>query len=412
MMKLNIAICDDNKLVLDNEKTLIEETLKEMGIPYKMDKYQNPENLIKNAWQYDLVFLDVEMDEVNGIVAAESIHNVNKECLLFFVTNHEVYMDYAMNEYAFRFWVKPMSKEKLKYVFVKNRVVIMKIKDIINNKKVTVSFEVFPPKQWDKIANTKKVVDEMVKDKPAFMSVTYGAAGTTSGFTTEIANAIKQGGVEPLSHLTCLTSTKEKINSVLDELEANGIENVLALRGDIPKDFEMGENQYYHNAFELVSEIKARNKFCIGAACYPETHPESKNRVEDIARLKEKVDCGVDFITTQMFFDNEKFYNFREMCAIKEINVPIIAGIMPITNANQIKRSVELSNASLPVKFSKIMERFGENPDAMKQAGIVYATEQIIDLMANGVNNIHIYTMNKPDVAHQIMEGLSAIINE
>ncbi len=197
----------------------------------------------------------------------------------------------------------------------------MKIKDIINNKKVTVSFEVFPPKQWDKIANTKKIVEEMVKDKPSFMSVTYGAAGTTSGFTTEIANAIKEGGVEPLSHLTCLTSTKEKIDSVLDELEANGIENVLALRGDIPKDFEMGENQYFHHAFEL-------------------------------------------------------------------------------------------SNASLPAKFNKIMERFGENPDAMKQAGIVYATEQIIDLMANGVNNIHIYTMNKPDVAHQIMEGLSAIINE
>ena len=288
----------------------------------------------------------------------------------------------------------------------------MKIKDIINNKKVTVSFEVFPPKQWDKIANTKKIVEEMVKDKPSFMSVTYGAAGTTSGFTTEIANAIKEGGVEPLSHLTCLTSTKEKIDSVLDELEANGIENVLALRGDIPKDFEMGENQYFHHAFELVNEIKARGMFCVGAACYPETHPESKNRVEDIARLKEKVDCGVDFITTQMFFDNDKFYNFREMCAIKEINVPIIAGIMPITNANQIKRSLELSNASLPAKFNKIMERFGENPDAMKQAGIVYATEQIIDLMANGVNNIHIYTMNKPDVAHQIMEGLSAIINE
>ena len=161
-----------------------------------------------------------------------------------------------------------------------------------------------------------------------------------------------------------------------------------------------------------MNEIKARGKFCVGAACYPETHPESVNRVEDIARLKEKVDCGVDFITTQMFFDNDKFYNFREMCAIKEINVPIIAGIMPITNANQIKRSLELSNASLPAKFNKIMERFGENPDAMKQAGIVYATEQIIDLMANGVNNIHIYTMNKPDVAHQIMEGLSAIINE
>lgn len=288
----------------------------------------------------------------------------------------------------------------------------MKISEILKNKKVTISFEVFPPKEWAKIADTKKVISEMVKDKPAFMSVTYGASGTTSGYTTEIANAIQQGGVTPLSHLTCLTSTKEKINSVLDELEENGVENVLALRGDIPKDFVMSENQYYHHAYELINEIKARNHFCIGGACYPEMHPESKNRVEDIAHLKEKVDCGLDFITTQMFFDNEAFYNFREMCAIKEINVPIIAGIMPITNAKQIKRSAELSNASIPKKFEKIMERFGENPDAMKQAGIIYATEQIIDLMANGVNNIHIYTMNKPDVAHQIMEGLSAIINE
>lgn len=288
----------------------------------------------------------------------------------------------------------------------------MKISAILKNKKVTVSFEVFPPKEWGKIADTKKVISEMVLDKPAFMSVTYGASGTTSGYTTEIANAISQGGITPLSHLTCLTSTKEKINSVLDELEENGVENILALRGDIPKDFVMNENQYYHNAYELVNEIKQRNKFCIGGACYPEMHPESPNRVEDIARLKEKVDCGLDFLTTQMFFDNEKFYNFREMCAIKEINVPIIAGIMPITNAGQIKRSVELSNCSLPGKFEKIMERFGENPEVMKQAGIIYATEQIIDLMANGVNNIHIYTMNKPDVAHQIMKGLSAIINE
>lgn len=288
----------------------------------------------------------------------------------------------------------------------------MKISEILSNKKVTISFEVFPPKEWVKIADTKKVISEMVKDKPAFISVTYGASGTTSGYTTEIANAIQQGGVTPLSHLTCLTSTKEKINSVLDELEENGVETVLALRGDIPKDFVMSEDQYYHHAYELINEIKARNHFCIGGACYPEMHPESKNRVEDIAHLKEKADCGLDFLTSQMFFDNEVFYNFREMCEIKEINIPIIAGIMPITNAKQIKRSVELSNCSLPKKFEKIMERFGENPEAMKQAGIIYATEQIIDLMANGVNNIHIYTMNKPDVAHQIMEGLSAIINE
>ncbi len=288
----------------------------------------------------------------------------------------------------------------------------MYISDILKNNKVTVSFEVFPPKEWAKLVDTKAVISEMVKDKPAFMSVTYGAAGTTSGYTTEIANAVAKGGVTPLAHLTCLTSTKKKINSVLDELEENGIENILALRGDIPKGFEVSEDLYYHHAFELVKEIKARGKFCVGGACYPEIHPESKNRVEDIAHLKEKVDCGLDFLTTQMFFDNDMFYNFREMCAIKEINVPIIAGIMPITNANQIKRSIELSNCSVPKKFLKIMERFGENPDAMKQAGIIYATDQIIDLMANGVNNIHIYTMNKPDVAHKIMEGLSQIINE
>ena len=288
----------------------------------------------------------------------------------------------------------------------------MKISEILKNNKVTISYEVFPPKEWTKIADTKAVIKEMVKDKPAFMSVTYGASGTTSGYTTEIANAIKQGGVSPLSHLTCLTSTKEKISSVLDELEANGIENILALRGDIPKDFKISETQYYHHASELISEIKARDKFCIGGACYPEVHPESPNRVEDIARLKDKVDCGLDFITTQMFFDNDVFYNFREMCAIKEINIPIIAGIMPITNANLIKRSIELSNSSVPKKFKKIVERFGDNPDAMKQAGIIYATDQIIDLMANGVNNIHIYTMNKPDVAHKIMEGLSEIANE
>lgn len=288
----------------------------------------------------------------------------------------------------------------------------MKIIDIINQNKVTVSFEVFPPKEWDKIADTKKVISEMVKDNPSFMSVTYGAAGTKSGYTSEIAKSIKDGGVTPLSHLTCLTSTKEKIDSVLDELEKNNIENVLALRGDIPKDFVMSEKQYYHNAYELVREIKERGNFCIGAACYPECHPESADRVFDIAKLKEKVDCGVDFLTTQMFFDNDAFYNFREMCAIKEIKAPIIAGIMPITNAKQIKRSVELSNCSVPKKFERIMERFGDKPDSMKQVGIIYATEQIIDLMANGVNNIHIYTMNKPDVAHRIMEGLSSIINE
>ncbi len=270
----------------------------------------------------------------------------------------------------------------------------------------------FPPKEWSKIENTKAVVREMSKAKPAFMSVTYGAAGTTSGFTTEIANEIKARGVTPLSHLTCLTSTKDKISSVINELKQNNIENILALRGDIPKDFVFPDEQHFHYAYELVNTIKEQGDFCIGGACYPEVHPESANKVEDIQYLKEKVDCGLDFITTQMFFDNDVFYNFRENCAIKGINIPIIAGIMPITNANQIKRSVELSGCKFPKKFEKIIERFGENPAAMKQAGIIYATEQIIDLMANGQNNIHIYTMNKPDVAEAIMKGLSEIINE
>ena len=289
----------------------------------------------------------------------------------------------------------------------------MKISEILNKNKVTVSFEVFPPKQWDKIESTKQTVIEMCKSAPSFMSVTYGAAGTTSGFTTEIAMQVKGCGVEPLSHLTCLTSTRDKIHQVVSELTENGVENILALRGDIPQGFEFPDEQYFTNAYQLVNEIKSINPdICVGGACYPEIHPESKNRVEDIEYLKQKVDCGVEFLTSQMFFDNDKFLNFVEMCRIKGINVPIIAGIMPITNANQIKRSIELSNCSVPDKFFRIMDRFGDDPDKMKQAGIIYATEQIIDLMANGINNIHIYTMNKPDVACAIMNGLSQIINE
>lgn len=288
----------------------------------------------------------------------------------------------------------------------------MKISEILKNNKVTVSFEVFPPKQWDKIESTKAVVAEMAKSKPAFMSVTYGASGTTSGYTTEIANAIKDSGITPLSHLTCLTSTKDKVEGVIDELAANGIENILALRGDIPEGFVFPDEQHFHHACELVEVIKSRGDFCIGGACYPEVHPDSRNRIEDLAFLKEKVDCGLDFLTTQMFFDNEIFLNFKENCRIKGIEIPIIAGIMPITNANQIKKSVELSNCAFPKKFQKIVERFGDRPESMKQAGIIYATEQIIDLMANGQNNIHVYTMNKPDVANAIMEGLSHIINE
>ncbi|MBR0349130.1 MAG: methylenetetrahydrofolate reductase [Clostridia bacterium] len=288
----------------------------------------------------------------------------------------------------------------------------MKVKDIIKNNKVTVSFEVFPPKEWDKVESTKAVINELAKLSPSFMSVTYGAAGTTSGFTTEIANSVKENGITPLAHLTCLTSTRDKIHTVVNELKENGIENILALRGDIPKDFVFPDKQYYTYASQLIEEIHTLGDFCVGGACYPEIHPESENRVTDIAHLKEKVDCGLDFLTTQMFFDNEVFYNFREMCAIKGIDVPLVAGIMPITNVNIIERTVKLAGCSLPKKFTKLVDHFGTNNAAMKQAGIVYAMEQIVDLLANGVNNIHIYTMNKPDIAEKITQGIGDIINE
>ncbi len=288
----------------------------------------------------------------------------------------------------------------------------MKVKDIISNNKVTVSFEVFPPKEWDKVESTKAVINELAKLSPAFMSVTYGAAGTTSGFTTEIANSVKENGVTPLAHLTCLTSTRDKIHTVVNELKDNGIENILALRGDIPKDFVFPDKQYYTYASQLIEEIHSLGDFCVGGACYPEIHPESENRVTDIAHLKEKVDCGLDFLTTQMFFDNNVFYNFREMCEIKGIDVPLVAGIMPITNVNLIERTVRLAGCSLPKKFTKLVDRFGSDNAAMKQAGIIYAMDQIVDLIANGVNNIHIYTMNKPDIAGKIVQGLREIINE
>ena len=287
----------------------------------------------------------------------------------------------------------------------------MKVKEIIKNNNVTVSFEVFPPKEWDKIESTKAVINDLAKLSPSFMSVTYGAAGTTSGFTTEIANSVKENGITPLAHLTCLTSTRDKIHTVVNELKENGIENILALRGDIPKDFVFPDKQYYTYASQLIEEIHSLGDFCVGGACYPEIHPESENRVTDIAYLKEKVDCGLDFLTTQMFFDNEVFYNFREMCAIKGIDVPFVAGIMPITNVNLIERTVKLAGCRLPKKFTKLVERFGSDNAAMKQAGIVYATDQIIDLLANGVNNIHIYTMNKPDIAEKITQGIGDIIN-
>ncbi len=289
----------------------------------------------------------------------------------------------------------------------------MKISDILSKNKVTVSFEAFPPKQESAFDGVISAVDKMCALSPDFMSVTYGAGGGTSKNTVKIAEHVQNSlGVCALAHLTCVSSTKEKVKSVLDELRANKIENVLALRGDIPKDAAFPLPNQYKYAYELVEEIKASGDFCIGAACYPEGHTECVHKEDDIEHLKYKVDCGVDFLTTQMFFDNNVLYNFLYRIREKGITVPVIAGIMPVTNGKQIARSCELSGTYLPARFKAIVDKFGEDPKAMSQAGIAYATEQIIDLIANGIKHIHIYSMNKPEIAEAIMANLSYIIGE
>ncbi|MBQ7433736.1 MAG: methylenetetrahydrofolate reductase [Lachnospiraceae bacterium] len=289
----------------------------------------------------------------------------------------------------------------------------MQVKEILNSGKVTLSFEVFPPKTSDAFEAVDAAVNQIAALKPDFMSVTYGAGGGTSAYTVRIAKNIKeQYGVASLAHLTCVSSTREQVRGMLDQMKENGIENVLALRGDIPKDATFPLANQYHYASELIEEIRnyAPN-LCIGAACYPEGHPESANKAEDIRHLKEKVDAGVDFITTQMFFDNAILHNYLYRIREAGVNVPVCAGIMPVTAASQMKRIFQLSGTYLPARFKSILDRFGGNPAAMKQAGIAYATEQIIDLIANGVDHIHVYTMNKPEIAAQIQANLSEIIN-
>ena len=285
----------------------------------------------------------------------------------------------------------------------------MKIKDILAKGQPTLSFEVFPPKEESNFASVEKAALEIAKLNPSFMSVTYGAGGGTSQYTVQIASDIQSTCQVPaLSHLTCVSSTREKVHSVLREIQAHGIENVLALRGDIPKDGKVEKDYQY--ASQLIREIRETcPDLCIGAACYPEGHVESVNKTVDIGHLKEKVEAGCDFVTTQMFFDNNILYNFMYKALKHGIDVPVVAGIMPITNASQVKRSIALSGSLVPRRFLAIVDRFGSDPAAMKQAGIAYATDQIIDLIANGVNHVHIYTMNKPDVAGAILENLSDI---
>ncbi len=285
----------------------------------------------------------------------------------------------------------------------------MKIRDILAKGEPTLSFEVFPPKTEDKYESVEQAALQIANLKPSFMSVTYGAGGGTSKYTVQIASGIQEGfGVTALAHLTCVSSTREKVGQVLQEMREKKIENVLALRGDIPADGKV-ENDYKY-ASQLINEIKQAGDFCIGAACYPEGHVESVNKTEDILHLKEKVEAGCDFVTTQMFFDNNILYNYLYRIREKGITVPVIAGIMPVTNSSQIKRICQMSGTYLPSRFKAIVDRFWDRPAAMKQAGIAYATEQIIDLISNGVNGIHIYTMNKPDVAARIQNSLSEIL--
>ena len=289
----------------------------------------------------------------------------------------------------------------------------MRIIDTIG-KTLSLSFEVFPPKTESSYASVEAATEEIAKLHPAFMSVTYGAGGGTSKYTLDIAQNIKKlYGVPTLAHLTCVSSTKESVRQKITEIKASGIQNVMALRGDIPENMQNSDRTHwdYRYAIDLVRELRDTDgDFCIGGACYPEIHPESANQAEDIRHLREKVDAGCDFLTTQMFFDNHLLYNFLYKIREAGITVPVIPGIMPITNANQVQRAIKLSGSFMPQRFKSLVDRFGDDPAAMKQAGIAYATEQIIDLIANHVNGIHVYSMNKPDVAAQIKNNLSEIL--
>ena len=292
----------------------------------------------------------------------------------------------------------------------------MKIIDILNNNTLMLSFEVFPPKTETAFESVKTATEEIAKLRPSFMSVTYGAGGGTSKYTLDIAKNIKERyGVPSLAHLTCVSSTKETVRQKIDEIKAAGISNVMALRGDIPAGLEDADRSGwdYKHAIDLIRELKEINPdFCIGGACYPEIHPESLNQKEDILYLKEKVDAGCDFLTTQMFFDNNLLYNFLYKIREAGITVPVIPGIMPITNANQVDRAIKLSGSFMPQRFKSLVDKFGSDPAAMKQAGIAYATDQIIDLYANGITNVHVYSMNKPDVAMKIQSNLSDILGK
>jgi len=290
----------------------------------------------------------------------------------------------------------------------------VKLTQLLNKDQLRLSFEVFPPKTDSAFDSVKTATEEIAKLHPSFMSVTYGAGGGTSRYTLEIAKNIKANyGVPTLAHLTCVSSTRETVRAKIEEMKAAGIENVMALRGDLTPELENSDRSgwAYRHAVDLIHDIKESGAdFCIGGACYPEIHPESENQSQDIRYLKEKVDAGCSFLTTQMFFDNNLFYNFLYKIREAGITVPVVPGIMPITNAKQVERSIKLSGSFMPQRFKSLVDKFGSSPAAMKQAGIAYATDQIIDLYANGITNVHVYSMNKPEVAEKIQSNLSDIL--
>lgn len=292
----------------------------------------------------------------------------------------------------------------------------MKITEILNTRYMSLSFEVFPPKKESGLDSVRAATEEIAGFRPAFMSVTYGAGGGTSRYTLEIAKNIKDRfGVPTLAHLTCVSSSKQTVHEQINALREAGIKNIMALRGDLTPELMNSDRSKwdYRYAVELIRELKeSGDEFCIGAACYPEIHPESINQKEDILHLKEKVEAGADFLTTQMVFDNNLFFNFMYKLREAGVTVPVIPGIMPITNASQVDRAIKLSGSFMPQRFKSLVDYFGQDPSSMKQAGIAYATAQIIDLYANGITNVHVYSMNKPDVAKAIKDNLSDILGK
>ncbi len=292
----------------------------------------------------------------------------------------------------------------------------MKIIDLLKNDTLSLSFEVFPPKSDMGFESVKTATEEIAKLSPSFMSVTYGAGGGTSQHTLDIAKNIKDKySVPTIAHLTCVSSSKAFVQEKIKSIKEAGIKNIMALRGDIPAD-KIGADRSgwdYLHATDLIKDIKRiAPEITVGGACYPEVHPESLNQKDDIKYLKEKVDCGCEFLTTQMFFDNNLLYNFLYKIREAGITVPVVAGIMPITNAVQVERAIKLSGSLMPQRFKSIVDKFGSDPNAMKQAGIAYATDQIIDLFANNITNVHIYSMNNPDVAKTVRNNLSSIIGK